>query len=362
MLKKFMLALAILPFASVVMAGDVNPGEDNPGTTYITDDFVIGASWSGSDSCFDESNFCTEYYVSPAPEELRGKKRAEAALEIADEFAAVACYAAAAANASAGWIFEGGGELVIARHGNHGAVHRIRLDAGLATATLTAVDASAIAGAGALAYAYAFASADSLTGACEEVLVADFPGDLDPELIEFCAIASAMSEAEAEALAVAGALSGSEGSASSGAYGAASIYNEVWAANIEQYITAVAAGAGSFAQADAEAAAVAFAAAFARAFAEAHAQACAGEGAQDLAICGNEGSEQASAYAAAYALAYAEAQASATAEAVVEVGMPVLYRNENGIEDTVVFGPDATTAYGEASVEVNCEVPDDPDA
>lgn len=362
MLRKIMLTAVLLPFASCVLAGDVNPGGDNPGTTYITDDYVIGASGSGTDSCFDETSFCTEYFVEPAPEDLRGKKQAELAMQIANEFAAVACYAAAEANASSRWMFEGGGDLVIARHGNHGAVHRIRLEASLETATWTSVDASAVAGAGALAYAYAFASAESISEACQEVLVAEFPGDIDPELIEFCAIAAAMSEAEAEALAVAGALSGSEGSASSSAYGAASIYNEVWAANIEQYITNVAAGAGSFAMADAEAAAVAFAAAFASAYAEAYAQACAGEGAQDLEICGNIDSETAQAYAEAYALAYAEAQASAMAEAEVEVGMPVMYVNENGIDDTVVFAPEATTAYGAASVEVNCEVPDDPDA
>lgn len=359
MFKRLMLAAVLLPMGSIALAGDVNPGGDNPGTTYITDDFTIGASWSGTDSCFDESSFCTDYFVSPAPEELRGKKRAAAAMEIAEEFAAVACYAAAEANAGAAWMFEGNGDLVIARHGNHGAVHRIKLEADLASATMTAVDASAIAGAGALAYAYAFASAESMSGACEQVEVEPEP---ELEVVELCAIAAAMSEAESAALAVAGSLAGSESAAASGSYGAAAIYNEVWAANIEQYQTALATGAGSFAAAEAGAASVAFAAAFAEAFAEAYAQACAGEGAQDLAICGNDASEQASAYAEAYALAYSEAQAAALALVEVEVGMPVMYKNENGIEDTIVFGPDETTTYDEAFVNVSCEVPDDPDA
>lgn len=362
MLKKLVLAALLLPLASPIWAnGDDpnNPGDDNPGTTYITADFTIGGFFADGDSCFVESDFCTDTFISPDPEELRGKKKAEAAMASAEEYAAIACIAAAEASAGLAWFFEGGGDLEIARHGNHGAVHRIKLEADLAAATITVAEASAEAGAGALAYAYAFAEASSVAEACVEVLLNP---DTDPELVEYCAEAAAAAEANAQALAVAASFASSESFAASGAYGAAAIYNEVWAANIEKYQTALATGAGSFSFANAEASAEAFAYAYADAYAYAFAQACAGEGAQDLEVCGNEDEAEVQAYAEAYAYAYAEAQATALSAVVIEVGLPVLYKNENGIHDTVIFGPDETTTYDEAFIEVSCDVPEDPDA
>lgn len=356
MLKKFLIAAILLSMTATLWA-DNNPGDDNPGTTYITDDFTIGGFFSTGDSCFVESDFCTDTFIYPSEEELKGKKKAEAAMALAEEYAAVACIAAAEANAGLLWFFEGGGDLVIARHGNHGAVHRIRLESDLVSATLSVAQAAADAGAGALAYAHAFASAESMAEACDQVEV---EADPDPIVLELCAIADASANAESQALAVAAALASSESFAASGSYGAAAIYNEVWAANIEKYQTALATGAGSFAFADAEASAEAFALAYADAYAYAFAQACAGEGAQTLEICGNAYEDEAETYALAYAYAYAEAQATALAAVNIEVGMPVLYKNENGIEDTVVFGPDETTVDGTVFMEISCEVPEEP--
>lgn len=356
MLKRIILAAVLLPLASAVWADPNNPGDDNPGTTYITDDFVIGGSFSTSDSCFVESDFCTETFIYPPAEEMRGKKRTEAAMAEAEEYAAVACIAAAGAGAELGWFFEGGGDLEIARHGNHGAVHRIKLEADLTSATISVAQAGASAGAGALAYAYAFASAESMAEACDEIVVET---ETDPIVLELCANANSNANANAQALAVAGALASSESFAESGSYGAAAIYNEVWAANIEQYQTALATGAGSFAVADASASAEAFALAYADAYAYAFAEACAGE--PELEICDND-TDSIQAYALAYAYAYAEAQATALALVEIEVGLPVLYKNENGIYDTVVFGPDETTQYDEAFMEISCEVPEGPES
>jgi hypothetical protein len=360
MLKKLVLAAMLLPLTSLLWAnGDDpnNPGDDNPGTTYITDDFTVGGFLPAGDSCFLESDFCTNTFIYPEPEQLRGKKKAAEAMAEAEEFAALACVTVAEANAGLAWFFEGGGDLTIARHGNHGAVHRIKLEADLAAATITVAQAAAEAGAGALAYAYAFASASSMADACAQIEVEPEP---DPEVVQLCAEAQANANSNAQALAVAASFADAESFAASGSYGAAAIYNEVWAANIEKYQTALATGAGSFSFANAEASAEAFALAYADAYAYAFAQACAGEGAQDLEICGNGFNDSAQSYAWAYAYAYAEAQATALAAVEVEVGLPVMYKNENGIEDTVIFGPDETTTYDRAYVKATCIVPEDP--
>jgi hypothetical protein len=361
MLKKFILATLLLPLASLVWAESDdpnNPGDDNPGTTYITADFTIGGFFTSEDSCFVESDFCTDSFIYPDPEQLKGKKQTAAAMASAEEYAALACISAAEAGAGLAWFFEGGGDLEIARHGNHGAVHRIKLEADLTSATITVAQAAAEAGAGALAYAYAFASAESMAEACAEIEIEQ--EDADPIVLELCAIADANANANAQALAVAASFASSESFAASGSYGAASIYNEVWAANIEKYQTALATGAGSFSFAHAEASAAAFALAYADAYAYAFAQACAGEGSQDLEICGNDFEDEAQAYALAYAYAYAEAQATALSAVKIEVGLPVLYKNENGIEDTVIFGPDETTPYDVVYMDVSCTVPEDP--
>lgn len=358
MFKRLLTAAILLPMVTMVWADPNNPGDDNPGTTYITDDFTIGGFFTTGDSCFVESDFCSESFIYPPAEQMRGKKKAEAAMALATEYAAVACIAAAEASAGLAWFFEGGGDLVIARHGNHGAVHRIKLEADLTSASISVAEAAAEAGAGALAYAYAFASAESMAEACDDIEIEQ--PDADPIVLELCAIADANANANSQALAVAGALASSGSFAASGSYGAAAIYNEVWAANIEKYQTALATGAGSFSFANAEASAEAFALAYADAYAYAFAQACAGEGGQDLEICGNDYEDEAQAYALAYAYAYAEAQATAFAAVNIEVGLPVLYKNENGIYDTVVFGPDETTQYDEAFMEVSCDVPEEP--
>jgi len=357
MFRKYILTLMLLPLISLAVADDPNnPGDDNPGTTYDYYDYAVGDFFTDDDSCFETSTFCTDSFIYPPEEQLRGKKKAAEAMAAAEEFSALACVAAAEANAALAWFYEGSGSLTLARHGNHGSMHRIKLEADLAAASITVADAGAEAGAGAVAYAYAFAQAESVAEACDEILA---EGDPDTELVEFCAAAAATANANSQALALAASLASSESFAASGSYGAAAIHNEVWAANIEKYQTALTTGAGSFSFADAEASAEAFALAYADAYAYAFAQACAGAGAQDLEICSDGFDDDAQAYALAYAYAYAEAQATALAAVEITVSVPVMYKNENGIYDTVIFGPN-DDPYDFAFVDTTCAVPEEP--
>lgn len=338
-----------------------NPGDDNPGTTYIERDYVIGGIMSGESTCSVTTDICAEgSYVLPPDEQLRGKKKAAEAMNEADGAAAIACAAAADAEANWEWMYEGTGALVIARHGKHGAVHRIKLLADLYSSTMTGASTGAAASAYAEAEAWAFAGATSVAEKCQEILTVEFPGDLDPDLLNWCARATAIATASSYANASATALAGSEAMAASNSYAAASIDNEVWAANIEKYQTTLITGAGSFAVSSAEANAAAYADAYADAYAYAFAEACAGDEADYLDFCAADENTYLY-YAEAYAAAFANAKARAMAEVEVEVTYPVLYKNENGIYDTIDFGPEELANLGQPYMAVSCAVNEVPE-
>jgi hypothetical protein len=361
MIKKLLLAALLLPLSSLAFAGDINPGDDNPGTTYITRDYTIGAILSGEGACSVETELCADgSYVLPPAEQLRGKKKAAAAMNEADGAAAIACAAAAVAESSWEWMYEGSGDLVIARHGNHGAVHRIKLVADLEAATMTGASTGAEASAYAEAEAWAFAGANSVAEKCAEILSAEYPGDLDPDLLNWCARATAIANANSSSNAWAEALASSQAMAASNSYAAASIDNEVWAANIEKYQTTLVTGAGSFAESNAEANAAAYASAYADAYAYAFAEACAGDQVDYLDFCDTDENTY-SFYAEAYAEAFANARAEAMAGVEIEVTYPVLYRNENGIYDTIDFGPEELTDLGQPYATVSCAVNEVPE-
>ena len=360
---KIFLTTMLLPLALPVQAQDDpnNPGDDNPGTTYIYREYAIGAIMNDENVCSVATDICAEgSYVNPPAEQLRGKKRAADAMNDADGAAAIACAAAAEAEASWEWMYEGIGNLVIARNGKHGSVHRIKLVADLEAATMTGASTGAEASAYAEAEAWAFASASSVATKCAEILTAEFPGDLDPELLNWCARATAIANANSSAEASAEALADSEAMAASNSYAAASIDNEVWAANIEKYQTTLVTGAGSFAASSAEANAAAYAYAYADAYAYAFAEACAGDSADYLDFCDSDENTY-DYYAEAYAEAFANARAEAMAGVEIEVTYPVLYKNENGIYDTIDFGPEDMTDLGQPYATVTCAVNEVPE-
>lgn len=363
MLMRIMLAAMLLPQVSLVWAEDDpnNPGDDNPGTTYILRDYAIGAIMSGDSTCSVTTDICAEgSYIYPPEEQLRGKKQTAVAMNEADGAALIACAAAADAEANWEWMYEGTGDLVIARHGKHGSVHRIKLEAELYAATLTGASTGAEASAYAEAEAWAFASASSVAEKCEEILTAEFPGDLEPDLLNWCARATAIANANSYANSSAEAVASSEAMAESNSYAAASIDNQVWAANIEKYQTTLVTGAGSFAASSAEANAEAYAYAYAYAYADAFAEACAGDQAEYLDFCEVDENTY-EYYAEAYAQAFANATADTMAGVEIEVIYPVLYKNENGIYDTIDFGPEALTDMGQPYANVTCTVNEVPE-
>ena len=357
MFRKFLTALLVLPFFSLAVAdeGGPNPGDDNPGSTTIELSFYIAGELSSGSSCFDSSEFCTDYYVDGtalAGGNGKGKNSYTAHAEAA---ASLACAAAASAESYARSYFEGGGVLTLTRHGNHGAMHHIRFNAGLRAGSMSFAAAATAAVATAHTDAYVFANAGAWEDVCVEIDI------LDVELAEFCAWSEAWATGEAFAHAYAESYADSSAIAESGAGGFIGTYNEVWAANIEEYRAVVRAGAGSFAASDASAFAYAYAEAYAEAYAAAYADACTSVEILDLyeEFC-SAGEAVAEAYAWAYAWAYAEANASALARTEVEVFIPALYRNENGIEDTYVLGHEEGS-YLSAATAVTCTVPEGED-
>lgn len=358
MFKRLLLAVLLLQSASIAMASPdgPNPGDDNPGTIYIDRSFGIGAIDTDSGSCLEVSEWCTAQAMDTNAYKMTKKGPVGQPFHDADAgaYATVACMAATAAEAEWQWFYEGGGTLQLARHGNNGAMHHITLNMDLTTSALSGAHASAEAGAMAFAGAYAWASVATMAEACDSLVVG-----VDPlELFEWCAYAEAAAEAGAGAMALAMSHADSESFAESEAFGSSSIYNEVWAANIEQYQATVAAAAGSFVYTDAQAAAEAFAGAYAVAFAKAYAKACTSNSAVFEDIC-NDSTAEAEAEAWAYAYAYAEAMADSLAYAQVEVILPVKYVNENGIDDTIEFG-DNTTISTDGDLNVSCVVPQEP--
>lgn len=334
-----------------------NPGDDNPGSTTVTLDFAILGNLSLENGCFETSEWCTDQFLDASvAAEVKGKGK-HAATASASAYAALGCEAAARADTSADVWFGGGGELSLTRHGNHGAMHHIKFDAELASGAMTMASADASAGAWADTGAFVFADASSWEDACTSVEI------LDIVLIEFCADALAAASGESGATAFASSFASSSAYAESGSFGAVASHTEVWAANIEEFHAAVVTAAGSFASADATAFADALAESYADAYAQAYAEACSSLEIVDEIfeeVC-NDGWAAAEARAEAFAYAYAEAHAEAFANADVEVYLPATYINENGIEDTISFGPDADWA---ASVGIgwSCDVPEEPEA
>lgn len=358
MFKKTCLALLLAPMASVAIADTdgPNPGDDNPGSTTITQGFTIGAFVDGGIGCFETSDWCNDMMLD-AKAEGKGKKNANGVFSAsAVGYASLGCQTAAMADGYVALFFEGGGELNLTRHGNHGSMHHIKLNAGLESGSLSAVSAGALASAWAEAGAMAVADAESWENVCVGVDV------LDVEQLEFCANALAMASAGSSAYAFAGSYADSYAAAASGGFGAVSAYNEVWGANIEEYRATLVSQAGSFAIADSFAYAEVYAEAFADAWAEVYTEACAsGEIDPVLVEACSDSEADVQVEASALAWAYAAAQANAMAETAVEVMLPVIYKNENGINDTIVFGPDETTVFGEGYVQIDCVVPQEPE-
>jgi len=357
MLQKLILAMALFLYIPLTAADTdgPNPGDDNPGTTYTVIPFAFGEVGDGSADCFAEADFCAEAFgdpLVPAFEGLKGKERREAQA-LAASYAALACATARSSAASNYvWGFEGSGTLTLARHGNHGAMHRIKFDAALESGTMTFAQASASAEATANAGAVAIAEVGSIVELCLAVAEDDLPPD--HPAVELCALWEAYGFAFSEAGAEAGAFATSSSLAASRSYGAVTNDTEVWAANIEKFVSVATTAAGSFSIANASAFADVFADAYASAFAQAFVEICAeltdGEEAVYAEICA-AWDDVDEAYANAYATAYAEAQAEAWAGTSVAAILPATYVNENGIIDTINFGPDADwVAEGEAQV------------
>ena len=354
-------AALLLPITSLVFAGEdgPNPGEDNPGTTYTEIPFAFGGAGDGSADCFAEADFCADAYENPlvpAFDGLKGKAKREAAALAAD-YAALACAAARSSAASSyAWFFEGGGHLTLARHGNHGSMHRIAFNASLESGTLTFAEASATAQASASASAAASAEVDGMEDLCAAVSEDDLPED--HPAVQLCLFWEANAFASSLALAEAGAFASSSALAESGSFGAVTNYTEVWGANIEKFVSVATTAAGSFSASNAVASAEVFAGAYASAYAEAFIEACAelNDGGDTVyaEICSDGWGDVDEAYASAYAEAYAEAQAEAWAETSIAVVLPATYVNENGIYDTISFGPDADW-IAEGDAQVSCE-------
>jgi len=333
-----------------------NPGDDNPGSTTTTRDFFVGANLSLENGCFETSEWCTEQFLDASvAAEVKGKGK-HAATADASAYAALGCSAAARADTTSSVWFEGGGELSLTRHGNHGSMHHIKFDAELASGALTMASADASASAWADTGAFVFADASSWEDACTSVEIEDIV------LGEFCADALAEASSESGATAFASSFASASAYAESSSFGAVASHTEVWAANIEEFHAAVVTAAGSFAAADATAYAEALAESYADAYADAYAEACSSVEILDIfdEVC-NDGWAAAEAHAEAFAYAYAEAHAEAFAQADVEVYLPATYINENGIYDTISFGPEADWA---ASVGIgwSCDVPEEPEA
>ena len=359
--KLFMIAL-MLPMALQVMAGQdgPNPGEDNPGTTYTDIPFAFGEAGDGSDDCFEEANFCADAFENPLVpsfDGLKGKQKREAAALAAD-YAALACATARSSAASNyAWFFEGSGHLTLARHGNHGSMHRIAFNASLESGTLTFAAADATAEASASAGASASAEVSGIGELCAAVSEDDLPED--HPAVQLCVFWEANAFASSLAVANAGAFASSSALAGSESFGAVTNYTEVWGANIEKFVSVATTAAGSFSTANVSAFADVFADAYAEAFAAAFIEVCAelndGEGTIYAEICSDGWGDVDEAYAEAYANAYASAQAEAWAETAVAAILPATYVNENGIYDTISFGPEADWIAG-GDAQVSCEV------
>jgi hypothetical protein len=113
MLKRIFLAALLLPMAFVVFADEdgPNPGDDNPGTTYIEREFTYSGTGDGNAACLAqaEAGFCVdalENPLVPSFDGLKGKERREAEA-LAAEYAAFACAVARSEAASNyQWFFE----------------------------------------------------------------------------------------------------------------------------------------------------------------------------------------------------------------------------------------------------------------
>lgn len=364
MLKRIFLAALLLPVAFVVIADEdgPNPGDDNPGTTYIEREFTYSGTGDGNADCLAQvqAGFCMDAFENPLVpsfDGLKGKELREAEA-LAAGYGAFACAVATSSAASNyQWFFEGGGFLTLARHGNHGSMHRIRFDAALESGTMTFAVAETIAGADAFASVVASAevSGTSIEDFCVAVAEDNLPED--HPAVQLCLRWDVYGFAESSAEAMAGAFANSAALAESSSFGAVTNQTEVWAANIEKFVSVATTAAESFSMSDANASANVFAHAYANAFASAFIDICAelndGEDNTYAEIC-EEWEAVDAAYAEAYANAWANATANAWAQTSILAVLPVTYVNENGIVDTILWGPDATWV-AEGDTQVTCE-------
>jgi hypothetical protein len=216
------------------------------------------------------------------------------------------------------------------------------------------------------AFASVVASAEVSGTSIEDFCVAVAEDDLpeDHPAVQLCLRWDVYAFAESSAKALAGALASSAALAESSSFGAVTNQTEVWAANIEKFVSVATTAAGSFSMADANASASVFAEAYANAFASAFIDICAelndGEDSTYAEICA-EWDAVDDAYAGAYAKAWANATANAWAKTSILAVLPVTYVNENGIVDTILWGPDATWV-AEGDTQVTCEASADAEA
>jgi hypothetical protein len=349
--------LFVVPLAQADDDGP-NPGDDNPGSTTIEVPFYFVGYEEGSGSCFRSADWCAAAFADVFVGVNVNKKGNATVSAQAAALAELACAASARASSEVGLFFEGGGLLSLTRHGNHGAMHHIEFSAGLSTGAVSYVTSAVAASAWAHTDALVIANAESLSDVCST-----FVWDGDP-IFEICSWAEASGVANASAHAYAAAYGSGSGGAGSGSSGGVGMWTGVWGANIEEFHAVVEGGASSFANSEASSYAQVLAEAYVSAFASVFTEACASIDVfvNDIGyaeLCA-DGFAAAAAQAQAYATAWTEAYASSMAEVSVSALMPATYINENGIYDTISFGP-GTSVSTSSSLEVSCQVPEPPD-
>lgn len=335
-----------------------NPGDENPGSTTVEIPFAFVGYEDGSASCFQSTDWCAAAFASVFTDAKVNTKGNATVSASTAALAELACAASARASSEIGLFFEGGGLLSLTRHGNHGAMHHIEFEAGLATGAISYVTSATAASAWAHTDALVVANAESLSDVCST-----FIWDGDP-IFEICSWAEANGVSNATAHAYAAAYGSGGSSAGSGSTGGVGMWTGVWAANIEEFHAVVEGGASSFANSEASSYAQVLAEVYVSAFASVFTEACASIDVfvNDIGyaeLCA-DGFAAAAAEAQALATTWTEAYASSIAEVSVSAVMPATYINENGILDTISFGP-GTSVSTFGSLEVNCAVPEPPE-
>lgn len=357
MLRNILLTVLWLPLASSAVFADPldpngpNPGRANPGST------TEGWGWFGGtrplhndNSCYLHEGWCLNVLAEAtvgANGSASGDAFGAAALMT---FGRLACDAGAMA-AEGLWAFgSGGGEFQLQRHGNNGSVHHIELGGGFLGATLTYAMAGTLAEGTQLSRAMAWSGSESPEEICGYLT--------DPGDIAFCAYAQALNspgeceihgdvQTEAcllgDARAVASASAYSGGLAASGSLGAFLGHNEVWAANIEQYVGKISGRVGSDAKVLSESLVTLLTDAYVGFFMDAYAETC-GSAPPNREVC-NISEIDVNAFAHHYADRWAEARARALSRYYMDVVVSLFYSNEPGPaeNDILMFGGDWNT-------------------